>query len=265
MTKIYPNYIAFIEEFVRPLSIAHPNWERLDGRTANEPTPQKRAGIVAYVLHDGDKYQVDADCRIDNLLAAYDAWKVGKIGFPVEVGPSRSGKKKLKPANDVVSSRGFFLYNPEPFSSLRRTNSARDIQEGDADHEAGTSTVTVDKMQDDFGQIDPLERVSTTRSKRDAAFRRRVLQLWGERCVLTGCEDLAVLDAAHIDPHAETGDNRVSNGVPLRTDLNRLMETGGLTFKKTTDGLIAQIASDITFKEYRQLHGKQVRRPPHFD
>lgn len=233
--------------------LAHPDWVRLDGRTATEPSPKRRSGIAAYVWHDGKRFQVDADCRIDNLLAAYRAWKDGKVKYPVVVGPSSKGKTKLIPAPGAGDPKGFFIYNPENYS--QKVSGVAAVPKTELDN------ITHADADEDLGQIDPLEQVSTTRGKRDAAFRRRIFNLWGARCALTGCEDVAVLDAAHLAAHAKTGDNRASNGIPLRTDLNRLMETGGLTFRVEADVLIVQIAPSITFEQYRVMDGKKVPIP----
>jgi putative restriction endonuclease len=61
------------------------------------------------------------------------------------------------------------------------------------------------------------------------AFRVLVTDSYHRRCAMTGERTLPVLQAAHIKPFAESGPNRVSNGLLLRSDLHILFDKGYLT------------------------------------
>jgi putative restriction endonuclease len=61
------------------------------------------------------------------------------------------------------------------------------------------------------------------------AFRVLVTEAYGKRCAITGERTLPVLEAAHIQPFASEGPNRVSNGLLLRSDLHILFDQGYLT------------------------------------
>lgn len=57
------------------------------------------------------------------------------------------------------------------------------------------------------------------------AFRDAVMAHYGHRCVVTNCATLALLDAAHLPGRDwRLGHNRVSDGIPLRTDLHRALD-----------------------------------------
>ena len=64
---------------------------------------------------------------------------------------------------------------------------------------------------------------------RQAQFRCAVFQLYGARCVVSGCDTLEVLEAAHILPVAGRGGDEAWNGIPLRADLHRLFDCGLMT------------------------------------
>jgi HNH endonuclease len=55
-------------------------------------------------------------------------------------------------------------------------------------------------------------------------FRDALLRRYGDRCLVTGCSVLAVLEAAHIHPHRGTIDNHPENGLLLRGDVHTLFD-----------------------------------------
>ncbi|OYV66381.1 MAG: hypothetical protein B7Z74_11220 [Deltaproteobacteria bacterium 21-66-5] len=57
------------------------------------------------------------------------------------------------------------------------------------------------------------------RQFRDALFAR-----YGKRCMVTGCQILAVLEAAHISPYRGENDNHPENGLLLRSDIHTLFD-----------------------------------------
>jgi putative restriction endonuclease len=61
------------------------------------------------------------------------------------------------------------------------------------------------------------------------SFRVVVTDAYERRCAITGERTLPALDAAHIKPFAAAGENRVPNGLLLRSDLHRLFDRGYLT------------------------------------
>jgi putative restriction endonuclease len=60
-------------------------------------------------------------------------------------------------------------------------------------------------------------------------FRVLVTDAYLRRCAVTGERTLPVLEAAHIRPFAESGPNRITNGLLLRSDLHKLFDRGYLT------------------------------------
>lgn len=59
-----------------------------------------------------------------------------------------------------------------------------------------------------------------------ADFRRRLLEAYGGRCAITGCDTEAALQAAHISPYDGPATNRVTNGLLLRADVHNLFDRG---------------------------------------
>ena len=73
---------------------------------------------------------------------------------------------------------------------------------------------------------DPDERVfQSIRLRRGQRhFRRNLLQVYGGRCAISGHGPIDVLEAAHIEPHSESGRNNIDNGLLLRADLHTLLD-----------------------------------------
>lgn len=55
-------------------------------------------------------------------------------------------------------------------------------------------------------------------------FRDAVREMYDNKCVITGCEILDILEAAHINPYRGEKDNHVTNGLLLRADIHTLFD-----------------------------------------
>lgn len=70
-------------------------------------------------------------------------------------------------------------------------------------------------------------RVATVRVGQ-RAFRALVQQAYDRRCAVTGDKIVPVLEAAHIKPVSVEGENRLDNGLLLRSDVHTLFDRGYL-------------------------------------
>lgn len=62
------------------------------------------------------------------------------------------------------------------------------------------------------------------------AFRAAVFARHGKKCVVTGCNVEALLEAAHLDGRIwQDGQNTAADGIPLRVDIHRAYDNGLLT------------------------------------
>jgi putative restriction endonuclease len=88
-------------------------------------------------------------------------------------------------------------------------------------------------------------------------FRALLLQAYNEKCAVTGCTVLAVLEAAHISPYMGTATNKVTNGLLLRADLHTLFDSGLIVVDPDTRTIL--LDPTLMQSEYRTLHGKKIR------
>jgi putative restriction endonuclease len=97
-----------------------------------------------------------------------------------------------------------------------------------------------------------------------SAFRIVVMDAYKRRCAITGESTLPALEAAHILPFGERGENKVSNGMLMRSDFHRLFDIGLVT---VTPDLHVKVSSRIkeewfNGKAYYRLHGESLRSLP---
>jgi len=92
-------------------------------------------------------------------------------------------------------------------------------------------------------------------------FRDALRKLYGNRCLVTGCEILAILEAAHIKPYRREEDNHPENGLLLRADIHTLFDLDLLGIEPERLGveLHPNLAKD---NEYRKLNGQILRCEP---
>jgi putative restriction endonuclease len=90
-----------------------------------------------------------------------------------------------------------------------------------------------------------------------AKFRNNLIKRYGRICMISGCEILDILEAAHINPYKGDKDNHVSNGLLLRSDLHTLFDLNliGIDPQK--------LAIDINYKVrmngYEEYHGQFLK------
>lgn len=90
---------------------------------------------------------------------------------------------------------------------------------------------------------------SAKQAERNQEMFKRALLSLDRRCVISGEEQVEVLEAAHIIPSCEDGPEFISNGIILRADLHKLFDKN--LFHISPDGAV-HLDSKIS-PSYRQL------------
>lgn len=91
------------------------------------------------------------------------------------------------------------------------------------------------------------------------AFRDQLRERYCDTCMVTGCNDVAVLEAAHIDPYSETGNNGWKNGLLLRADIHTLFDLDliGIDPRSLEVDLHPALS-----EQYQQYKGRKVPAGP---
>ena len=101
------------------------------------------------------------------------------------------------------------------------------------------------------------EQVWRRLRRHQSPFRTNLMTAYGHRCAISGFDVPEVLEAAHIDAHAKSGDNRTDNGLLLRADLHALFDMGLVRIEPSS--LRIDIHRSIRTSSYADLHGQQLR------
>lgn len=113
---------------------------------------------------------------------------------------------------------------------------------------------------DDYqGPCDKRQLAAINVRRGQTEFRDKLLAAWGRRCVVTECQVVGILEAAHITPHAEVSDFRTCNGLLLRADIHTLYDLGLLSIDQH---MRVHLVGELLGSEYRQYDGKRIERRP---
>jgi len=88
-------------------------------------------------------------------------------------------------------------------------------------------------------------------------FRRQLIEIYDEKCVVTGCRIVAILEAAHVRPVSDGGETAAGNGLLLRADIHTLFDLDLLGIDPQRREVV--LAPALAESEYANLNGKRVR------
>lgn len=88
-------------------------------------------------------------------------------------------------------------------------------------------------------------------------FRDALRKTYGDTCMITGCTLLDVLEAAHIKPYRGPNDNKVANGLLLRSDIHTLFDLNLIGIRPDTLEIFLHPSAMIN--EYLQYHGYKLK------
>lgn len=85
-------------------------------------------------------------------------------------------------------------------------------------------------------------------------FRRKLIERYGV-CLISGCNVIDALEAAHIQPYAKSGTNNLSNGLLLRGDIHTLFDLYLITINSS---FVISISPDIYNSPYKCFDQKKI-------
>lgn len=92
------------------------------------------------------------------------------------------------------------------------------------------------------------------------SFRVQLIDAYNRRCSITGERTLPALEAAHIKPYAESGPHHLANGLLVRADFHKLLDSGYVTL---TNDLTLMVSKKIkeeyeNGREYYKYNGQPL-------
>ncbi|CAM0997558.1 HNH endonuclease signature motif containing protein [Rhodanobacter sp. Root179] len=92
-----------------------------------------------------------------------------------------------------------------------------------------------------------------------STFRKSLMNVYGDKCAVTKCNEQAVLEAAHIVGYKGDHTNHVQNGLLLRADIHTLFDLHLLSIDPTTWEVVLQ--KKLQKGPYGKLCGAVIARP----
>jgi len=159
------------------------------------------------------------------------------------------------PSNSYLTKRGFTIVR------LRED----EMGESESLGPYGKQIVDIESGQDESykpdGEKDARDRIlrMVVARRGQATFRKQLIEAYRSRCAISGCNVLAVLEAAHITPYLGPATNHISNGLLLRADLHSLWDLCLIAIDP--DALTVWISPVINDDMYRSLDGVKMAAP----
>jgi putative restriction endonuclease len=152
----------------------------------------------------------------------------------------------------------FFLEGFAPDGTARPRGASSEIEYLASEQEQASLSVGA---FDPSSVIDARERALSqiVRRRGQPQFRQKLLSLYGNRCAISGCDAVEVLEAAHITPYRGPETDHPTNGVLLRGDLHTLFDLGLIAID--VDTMTVLIAQSLVGTSYESLAGTALREP----
>ena len=109
----------------------------------------------------------------------------------------------------------------------------------------------------DFKKEKVLRSVTYRRGQKK--FRDNLLKVYDSECVMSGCTEEDVLQAAHILPYTDIETNKIDNGLLLRADLHNLFDLYLISIDPID--FTIKVSKNIKDLDYRKLHGRKLKMP----
>jgi transcriptional regulator with XRE-family HTH domain len=145
--------------------------------------------------------------------------------------------------------------------------------DGDTVTDEGTSHQDRDSPAKSRGAVAPFDPSSLQDERRrdlaskvlrpgQKAFRDKLMQAYGGRCAITGCNNPTELEAAHIIPYGGPNSDHVCNGILLRVDLHALFDAYELSIEPRKMNVCLRFG--LCCDDHENINGRRLRLPKDF-
>lgn len=207
----------------------------------------QRSRLIQQIRRAGEfEHAVEQSWRRNQALRVIINAGHQQIGEDIEDGPSRVALRSLDDAPWYVHSNG---------QDFDHWELVRGIKPG-ADEEDGAGP----DDKDDSPGADDLRRLGLIKARRgQRQFREALIGAYASQCAVTRSRIVDLLEAAHIAPHAQGTNYRVSNGLLLRADIHTLFD---LHLLSIDDRYRIHLSKLIDTSEYLRYRGAELLALP---
>lgn len=236
-------------------------------KTRVKKTPRFRCG-------KGHEFEVPQETEID--VTAFAASFAGTFvdapdAVPVSVikaaAPRRSDQLSIEEVDVSLLEAALLKSFPLTRGVLAAFYQSMGIDSGDAleDKEPPAGSDGHSPQSDTFTASIADTRQAVLRTIRQRRgqkrFRDSLISRYGPRCMVTGCDLLDVLEAAHVWPYRGQEDNHPENGLLLRADIHTLFDLDQLAVDPETLTVLLSPVLEQT-GSYRSLAGTALNANP---
>ena len=244
-------------------TIKNHDWEG----TLSEKVDRERSGGVTHFLlvqNDDDRIIYAALVPLSEILPIWIAQRdissrlidQGRLGRRRKNHAMNGSSPTLWLQDDQAPEVAEALWNHPGVRDVAKMGLQAAMSVGLSDEEANRAG------SDDGGDYSPEEgdqRQVVERQIRERrgqqGFRDALRERHGDRCLVTGCTVLAVLEAAHIKPYQGENDNHLENGLLLRSDIHTLFDLDLLGIEP--DQLYLELHPSLA-REYGDVTGTKL-------
>ena len=205
------------------------------GHQFTDPTEEQQMTVVHTAFFPHDFVRITAQIEPAELR-------------PFELTNSRHVKLKL---GDITGICGYVArrdHNVGPILKSWLRN--RTLTLGDREAEiTGAALGVVDEPDR------PLQAIRARRGL--ASFRDKLITRYGAKCMISGCNVLALLEACHVSRYQRPEDNHPANGVLLRSDLHTLFDLDLIGLNPVD--MQVRIHSDLIGTEYEKFARQRLQ------
>jgi hypothetical protein len=144
--------------------------------------------------------------------------------------------------------------------SLKDQNSLRQIDLVKFEALVGSlPTATTNRYRRRKTELAGGHHLRTVRTRKGQnSFRERLIEIYGYKCALTGSNNRAALDAAHLYQYSEHGVHHESGGLLLRRDIHGLFDAGLISVNPKS--LLIEVHEEIKeIPAYREIDGQKIQ------
>lgn len=225
----------------------------VDGKPVSRAEAERRLG--RHDIREGDIYLIGKKDSLDRFRpnqfldasVARDLELYTSSGEPANVEALRAGSP------DPNQFRTPLRLSEESAAQLRQ---ALDLEVAGALPRVEPEPSEGDEQLE--GDEDERQQRAIKTRRGQTRFREALMQAYKRRCAISRCSVEELLEAAHIRPHAEQTDYRVSNGLLLRSDLHTLFDLNLLTID---DRYRVRLSEKLRNSEYWKYQGQDLVAP----
>ena len=134
------------------------------------------------------------------------------------------------------------------------------VRQSEGEREAAVEQNKIPKFKPK-GVRDARKRIlrSIVQRQGQPKFRQQLLGIYGSQCLISGCNAVAALEAAHICPYKGNRTNNPTNGILLRSDLHTLFDLYLITIHP--ERMRVTLAPQLWETNYREFENKKLKFP----